>query len=402
MIRFTRGPLMATTYPAQIDTTQSLPTVVDNSTPVQGIVFNRLRDAVIAIESALGTQPGGIYANVSSRIGNLETIVGNLQIIQLDQDLGGTLAEPLVVGLQGRPVSSTAPHDGYVLTWTGLAWAPALGGGGGGGDFVANNDLDGTGTFQTVIGLYNHPLSATFPTDGAVPIWDGVVYEIRPLTADDILPGFNITAFYESGSVTAVECGFTVTNPSFAASYSSPASSATIVNTDAIDSPLVLSPPYTSGTVIGSFSHSVVDSVVTFTLSAYSGALNRLDYAYIYWEPRSFGGLGSAGAVSATATGVPSAILNGGLGTLSDEGIQYTDVGNAYGPFNPISQKIYLLLQHTASPHTFKDQNGFAFSMTGSSPTVFNFTNQYGAVISMDLYESLNNLSTTFTITVTS
>jgi hypothetical protein len=114
---------------------------------------------------------------------------------------------------------------------------------------------------------------------------------------------------------------------------------------------------------------------------------------------RSFGGIGGAGAVSATASG-STAVLDSSLGTLSDEGLHSSDVGQSYGPFSPTVQKIYLLLPHTATPHTFKDQSGFQFPM--NAPTTFSFTNQNSAVLSYDLYESTNSLSTPFTITVVS
>lgn len=116
---------MTSNYPAQIDNTYSLPTAVDNLTPVQGILFNNLRDAVIAIESALGIQPAGPYTNVAARFTNLEDIVGNLKIITLAGDLGGTLANPLVIGIQGNPVSPDAPNFGQVLMANGVqAWLP--------------------------------------------------------------------------------------------------------------------------------------------------------------------------------------------------------------------------------------------------------------------------------------
>ncbi len=43
-------------------------------------------------------------------------------------DLSGTYPNPTVVGLQTRPVSSTAPASGQVLKWTGTTWAPAADG----------------------------------------------------------------------------------------------------------------------------------------------------------------------------------------------------------------------------------------------------------------------------------
>jgi hypothetical protein len=385
-------PTNYTLYPAQIDTALNLPPVVDMFTPVQGAVTNGLRSAILSIEATLGVQPNGPYSTVAGRLTTLENTLGNLQIIQLSQDLGGTIAAPKVVGIQGRPVSSAQPSIGQLIGWNGIAWVPTTPSGGG-GSFTPGGDLAGTSTSQLVIGLYGNPLSNTIPVNSAVPVWDSTVYDIRQLTQDDILPGFSITGF---GGGSVVECGATVTNPSFSASYSSLPSSANIANTDAIDSPLTLTTPFTSGTVVGSFHHTAVNDSVTFTLTAIKGVTRTATTAITY-EARSFGGVGGAGATSATALG-STAVLSASLGTLSDEGLHGSDVGQSYGPFNPTSQKIYLLMPHTSPGHTFKDQNGFTFAM--NSPTTFSFTNQNAAVISMDLYESTNLLSTTFTITV--
>lgn len=162
---------MSTTYPAQIDTNQSLPTVVDNLTPVQGKVFNQLRDAVIAIEAALGPQPNGLYTSVASRVGNLENIVGNLQIISLAQDIGGTLGSPLVVGLQGRPLSDAGPLNNEVLTWNGIAWVPLPPSGL--INVILACDLSGSKLCQIVVGLQGNPISPAAPVLGALLQWNG-------------------------------------------------------------------------------------------------------------------------------------------------------------------------------------------------------------------------------------
>ncbi len=76
-------------YPAQIDNSQSLPTAIDNLKPVQGSIFNKLRDAVLAVESELGVKPSGSYTTVRSRLDILESVIGNLLVIELHKDLGG-------------------------------------------------------------------------------------------------------------------------------------------------------------------------------------------------------------------------------------------------------------------------------------------------------------------------
>lgn len=221
-------------------------------------------------------------------------------------------------------------------------------------------------------------------------------FDLRQLTQDDILPGFSIASF--TGGST-VEIGATVTNPTFAATYSSPPpTSAQITNTDGIDSPLALVSPFMAGTVVGAFTHAA-QAVVTFTLTAIKGVTKTATQA-ITFNPRSFGGVGAAGAASATAAGT-TAVLNGGRGTLPSIALLASVVGQTFGPFTPSTQKIYLLLPHTVTPHTFKDVGtGFAFSM--NAPTADAFTNANGAVVSMDLYESTNLLNSTFSIQVVS
>jgi hypothetical protein len=171
---------MSTTYPAQIDTNQSLPTVVDNLTPVYGKVFNQLRDAVIAIEATLGAQANGIYTSVGARIANLENIVGNLQIISLSQDIGGTLGSPLIVGIQGRPVSDAGPLNNEVLTWNGIAWVPSPPTGL--IDVILACDLSGTKLCQIVVGIQGNPVASTAPVEGQFLQWTDTEWAPGPAT----------------------------------------------------------------------------------------------------------------------------------------------------------------------------------------------------------------------------
>lgn len=423
---------MTTKYPAQVDTTASLPTVVDGVTVINAATINRIRDAILATEGELGPHASGIYGNVRNRLDALEKLIVSISpgasvIINtplFDGDLDGSSIFQNVIGIQGREVNSLAPdinnvyqwdgyqwfprpgvrlstnvpQDGYILTWINHEYVPLpnAGSGGGGGSVVFANDITGNGFAQTVVGLQNVGIQSTTPVQSAVPVYDttGLKYSIRKLTLDDLGPAFAISSF--AGGST-VEVGATVTNPAFTASYSSAPASAQITNTDGTDSPKILTTPFTSGTVTGAFTKSTV-ATVTFTLTAI-GATTKTATQAIAFLPRSFFGIAGAGATSATASG-STAVLVGTSGTLSNNGLASSVVNTSFGPLSPTNQKIYFLCIHTTTAHTFKDQNGFGFAF--NAPTTFSFTNQNGAVLSYDLYESTNLLSTSFTITAVS
>jgi len=55
-------------YPGKIDGSTQLPPTIDNVTPVKAEVTNRLRDAILAVESELGVDPSGTYGTVRARL----------------------------------------------------------------------------------------------------------------------------------------------------------------------------------------------------------------------------------------------------------------------------------------------------------------------------------------------
>jgi hypothetical protein len=72
---------MATKYPGLIDDNTSLPDAINNATPVEAVVVNRLKQAILSIETELGTKPSGIYSNVKARISAIEQSVNSLSNI---------------------------------------------------------------------------------------------------------------------------------------------------------------------------------------------------------------------------------------------------------------------------------------------------------------------------------
>lgn len=111
-------------YPAQIDTIVSLPKVADNLSAVTGETVNRLRQAIVAIESELGIKPSGVYATVRARLDALDDAIANLNINDISGDVEGTLNNTKVIGLGGRPLSDAQPSLNQIISWNGIAWVP--------------------------------------------------------------------------------------------------------------------------------------------------------------------------------------------------------------------------------------------------------------------------------------
>lgn len=168
---------MATRYPGQIDNNLTLPNSIDNVTAVKSEVVNRLKDAIIALQTELGVKPSTTYGTVRSRLDSIENGLNSLTF--LTGDLGGTKESVRVIGIMGNPISETPPNLGQVLRWNGLAWEPSDASGGGSTVTFAG-DLSGNSSSQTVIKIQNIAISSTAPTDNQVMVYDAGTTNWKP------------------------------------------------------------------------------------------------------------------------------------------------------------------------------------------------------------------------------
>ena len=240
---------------------------------------------------------------------------------------------------------------------------------------VANSPVTSSGTLA--LGFGSAPAST-------VPVGTGSGVVVRQLTMDDIAPAFAISSFTCSTCGT-YEVGYSVPSPTnFTAGYTSTPASASV--SDGTHT-ATLSTPFTSGSLTYSYTANT-----TFTLTA-AGATTKTATQSIGFLYRTFGGVGAGGATGATASGT-NATLVGAAGTLNSVGLGDQGI---YGPFNPSGQKVYLLM--LGNSHTFKDAStGFAFPFL--TPTAITFTNQYGAAVTMYLYESTNLIASGTSLTL--
>ena len=198
-------------------------------------------------------------------------------------------------------------------------------------------------------------------------------------------PGFTINSF--TGCSGSLELGQTITNPTCLATYTGTPSGATITNTDGVNSPLVLTTPFTSGTIVGSFSHSAV-ATATVQLTAIGSSTQVANQTYT-WNPRIFAGVGTSGATSTVTAAGTTAVLST-TDILPSAGLGAETVGRTFGPYAPSGQAVYLLLM--GGSHTFTDQcSGFPFAF--NAPTTVTFVNEFGVTVTMYLYQSTNSLT---------
>lgn len=201
----------------------------------------------------------------------------------------------------------------------------------------------------------------------------------------NIATAFTINSF--TGCNGALEIGTTIVSPTCSATYSATPASASITNTDGVDSPLTLTTPFTSGTIVGTFRHTTA-ATTTITLTAVGGSTQTATQTYT-WAERIFGGVGATGATSSVTSSGTTAILSTS-DVLPTAQLGVETVGEVFGPYSPSGQNVYLLL--VGGSHTFTDNcTGFPFAF--NAPISVSFVNSQGLTLSMFLYASTNPLT---------
>lgn len=123
----------------------------------------------------------------------VDATAGTKGVVQLAGDFSGTAALPVVVGLQGVPVSATAPSNGQVLTYNGSSAAWASGGGGG-----STNVIHKSGTYTALAGDYilldlsSGPITITAPAPA-----NGATFSVKKVDASNN----NVTVTPPSGNI---------------------------------------------------------------------------------------------------------------------------------------------------------------------------------------------------------
>ncbi len=119
---------------------------LDPPVDIQGTDYTTVSEALDALAAILS--PESTPAATTTTQG----------IVKLAKDLGGTADLPVVIGLQGRSVSTLSPTTDDVLAWNGINWAPAASN----SAFIAANDLAGTNVSQNVVAITG--------SGGAIPV----------------------------------------------------------------------------------------------------------------------------------------------------------------------------------------------------------------------------------------
>ncbi len=337
---------------------------------------------VTAVNSGAGpscAQPSFSNLSGTAAIAQLPVATTTSQgILQLSGDLAGTATSLSVVGLQGKSVSTTVPATNQVLEWNGSQWAPSsLPPAAGTGTCTANQfvtavnsgaptcvqaafsnlsgtaaasqlpgatsstqgaiqlagDLGGTAAVPKVVALQGVPVSATAPSNGQVPQFNGSTSQWTPAT----LPS--------GGTVTSV--GLSVP-PEFTVSGSPVTTSGTLTVTKGSQAAnLVYAGPMSGSSAAPSF-RSLAASDLPAASTTAQGAVQLAG---------DFSGTGASPEVVSTHLAVPLPATQGGSGSgsLTAHGILLGEGSGAFGIAEPGLAGQCLLSNGTSADPSFSN-----------------------------------------------
>lgn len=145
---------------------------------IEGRILKALREWRLNLAQTTG-QLAGTSVEAASESGP--------GVLTLARDLGGTAAAPLVIGLQGRDLASTAPSDGQAVVWnaSGSTWEP--------GDVVTGGYATTIGNGSTTVFTITHNLGTRdviVAVRKAASTYDYVMPDIAATTVDTITVTF--------------------------------------------------------------------------------------------------------------------------------------------------------------------------------------------------------------------
>jgi len=118
-------------------------------------------------------------------------------------DLSNNYPNPTVVRIQGNSISSSTPSSDQVLKWTGSEWAPGTDNTGGNPSGGAGGDLSDNYPNPLVVRIQGKPISSSAPNSGQVLKWAG----------NEWTPGADNTLTLPfSGSISTIDNVFLVEN----------------------------------------------------------------------------------------------------------------------------------------------------------------------------------------------
>lgn len=170
------------------------PTVVIGSTKTN------VQDAIAAISLAIGTPPPDASTTVKG-------------IVKLSGDIAGTATSVSVTKIQGKPISTSVPNSGDVLTWDGSVWKPQSITGTFVNLNVSGNTILGTNSSNTLLVNAQTTLSNNLTVNGDINLGNSSS-DIIIITGDLLASGgTNIsisctdTAIFSASNSISINCG---------------------------------------------------------------------------------------------------------------------------------------------------------------------------------------------------